>query len=116
MSEVTIYHNPRCSKSRGALALIEEAGVDVRVSEYLKSPPTRDELVGLVTALGVNVRDIMRSGEQAFKDLDLGRDGVSDKELLDAIVAHPILLERPIVVRDDKAVIGRPIENVAELL
>ncbi len=114
VGDTTIWHNPRCSKSRQAKALLEEMGVDAEVREYLKDPPTRDELEGLLAALGLDdPRAIVRTGEDAYKQLGLA-DATAD-ELLDAIVEHPILLQRPIVVRDGKAVIGRPPEDIAQL-
>lgn len=110
----TIWHNPRCSKSRQAKALLEELGADAEVREYLKEPPTRAELEELMAALGLDdPRAIMRTGEDAYKQLGLA-DATSD-ELLDAMVDNPILLERPIVVRSGRAVIGRPPEDVHQL-
>ena len=110
----TIWHNPRCSKSRQAKALLEDLGVDAEVREYLKEPPTRAELEGLLAALGLeDPRAIVRTGEDAYKQLGLA-DATAD-ELLDALVDNPILLERPIVVRNGSAVIGRPPEDVRRL-
>ncbi|HEX7132284.1 MAG TPA: arsenate reductase (glutaredoxin), partial [Iamia sp.] len=107
----TIWHNARCSKSRQAKALLEEMGVEADVREYLKEPPTRAELIALLAALGLDdPRAIVRTGEDAYKQLGLA-DATAD-ELIDAIVDNPILLERPIVVRNGSAVIGRPPEDV----
>jgi arsenate reductase len=112
--DTTIWHNPRCSKSRQAKALLEELGVDAEVREYLKQPPTRAELEALLAALGLDdPRAMIRSGEDAYKQLGLA-DATAD-ELLDAMVDNPILIERPIVVRDGRAVIGRPPEDVTQL-
>ncbi|MEQ8690089.1 MAG: arsenate reductase (glutaredoxin) [Pseudomonadales bacterium] len=114
MSELTIYHNPRCSKSRQTLALIEEHGVEATVIEYLKSPLDVATLKSLATRLGVSPREMMRTKEAAYRENKLAE--ADDEALLQAIVAHPILLERPIVVRGNKAIMGRPPENVLELI
>ena len=111
----TIYHNPSCSKSRQTLALLNERGIEPDVVEYLKTPLSTHALQTLARQLDINVIDMMRTKEQAFKELELGKAGVTDDQLLQAISQHPILLERPVVVCDDKAVIGRPPENVLEL-
>lgn len=115
MPDATIWHNARCSKSRQAKALLEDAGLDIEVREYLKEPPTRAELDALLDALGLkDPRAVMRTGEDAYAQLGLA-DANGD-ELLDAIVDNPILLERPIVVRNGRAVIGRPPERISTLL
>ncbi len=113
---ITLYHNPRCSKSRAALALLREHNVEPTIVEYLKTPPGEAALRALLTKLGLNVRDVIRKGEAPYKELGLGRDSVTDVELIAAITAHPILLERPIAVAGERAVIGRPPERVLELL
>ena len=115
MTHVTIYHNPRCSKSRAACALIAESGVDAEVIDYLTTPPTRAELRILLAKLGMRASEIVRRGEAVFKENYQGRE-LSDEQWLDALFAHPILIERPIVVRGEQAVIGRPPEKVLELL
>jgi arsenate reductase len=115
VSEPVLYHNPRCSKSRAALALLEVRGVGFRVVEYLKSPLDRSALDVLRQRLGAAPAEWIRRGESAFADAGLGPDS-SDDELLDAIAAHPILLERPIFESGDRAVVGRPPERVLELL
>ncbi len=115
MPDATIWHNARCSKSRQAKVLLEEAGLDIEVREYLKEPPTRAELDALLVALGFDdPRAVMRTGEDAYTQLGLA-DADGD-ELLDAIADNPILLERPIVVRHGRAVIGRPPERIRALL
>lgn len=115
MSDTVLWHNARCSKSRQAKALLEEEGVDLEVREYLKEPPTRAELEALVAALGLEeVRQVVRTGEDAYAQLGLAE--ADDDELLDAMVDNPILLERPILVRGDRAVVGRPPEDVRRLL
>ncbi|NUQ00896.1 MAG: arsenate reductase (glutaredoxin) [Armatimonadetes bacterium] len=113
---VTIYHNPRCSKSRAALALLEERGVRPEVRRYLEQPPTIEELSALLDLLGLEPLDVMRRSEAPFRQLDLGSGQHSREELLAALVAHPVLLERPIVVSGQRAVLGRPPEKVLELL
>ncbi len=115
MSELTIYHNPRCSKSRDALALLEENGVSPEVVLYLETPPDAARLRSLLTRLGGSAADLVRRNEQEYLSAGLG-DESSDAEIIAAIVKHPRLLQRPIVVRGDRAVIGRPPENVLDLL
>lgn len=116
MSEtIRVYHNARCSKSRGACQLLEERGAPLEVIEYLKSPPSRAELADLLKKLGLPAEAIVRKGEAIYKSDFQGRS-LSEDDWLDALVAHPILIERPIAVRGDRAVIGRPPENVLALL
>lgn len=116
MSEIVrVYHNARCSKSRSACRLLEEKGAALEIIEYLKTPPGRDELAGLLKKLGLPAEAIVRSGEDIFKSDYAGRT-LSEDEWLDALVAHPILIERPIVVCGERAVVGRPPEKVLELL
>ena len=115
MSTLTILHNPHCSKSRAALALLSERGVPLRVVEYLSAPLSRDELDALRTKLGIPAREWVRSGEAAFTEAGLSPASTED-QILDAMATHPILIERPIVVRGDRALIGRPPERVLELL
>ncbi|QOL25183.1 arsenate reductase (glutaredoxin) [Thalassotalea sp. LPB0316] len=111
---LTIYHNPRCSKSRQTLQLIEENNADVTVVEYLKTPLTRAQLTELQAQLGVSVIDMMRTKEAEFKEQNL--KGADDATLLEAMVNTPKLVERPIVSNGEKAVIGRPPENVLALI
>lgn len=113
---VRIYHNPRCSKSRATLALLEENGHAPVVVEYLKTPPTEDELRQVLAALGLGPRDVIRTGEAAYKDNKLSDEKLSDDQLIAAMVANPILIERPIVVSGGKAKIGRPPEGVLDIL
>ncbi len=110
----TIWHNPRCSKSRQTLALIEEAGVKPSIRRYLDDTPSRDELVAACAALGVDAAGLVRKKEALFKELGLSLDDAEG--LLDAMAAHPKLIERPVYFVGDKAVIGRPPENVNALL
>jgi arsenate reductase (glutaredoxin) len=115
MSELTIYHNPACSKSRETLALIKASGHEPRIVEYLKTPPSEAELAGIVRKLGIRPLELVRRTEQIFKDKYAGRN-LGDKEWIKAMIEHPILLQRPIVVRGEAAAIGRPPENVKPLL
>jgi len=112
---MVIYHNPRCSKSRQALQLCEEAGVEIEVVEYLETPPDEVALTGLLKKLGVTAHEVVRTKEEVYSQLELSADS-SEEEIIAAIIKYPVLLERPIVVKDDKAVIGRPPENVKALL
>lgn len=112
---VVIYHNPRCSKSRQTLALLEERGVESRIVRYLDTPPTPEELKAVIDKLGVSPRDVMRVNEAPYKDLNL-KDVTDAAVLIDAMVQNPILIERPIVVSGDKAAVGRPPEAVLEIL
>lgn len=114
--KVTIYHNPRCSKSRQTLELLRERGIEPTVIEYLKTPPDEHTLRTLLKQLRMAPRDLMRKGEQAYKDEGLDRAALSDDVLIRAMVQHPILIERPIVVVDGKAALGRPPENALGLL
>jgi arsenate reductase (glutaredoxin) len=110
-----IYHNPRCSKSRGALALLEEHGITPQVARYLDDPPTREELVALLARLDMKPSELVRRGEEICKTEYAGRD-MSEDDWLDAMLAHPVLIERPIVVAGERAVVARPPEKVLELL
>ena len=113
--QITIYHNPRCSKSRQALALLQENGVEPRVVEYLKLPPTQEELAGVIGKLDRPPHDAVRAKEDAYAASGLSVDSAA-VAVCKAIVAEPILLERPIVVKGSRAVIGRPPEDVLKLL
>jgi arsenate reductase len=113
---VTIYHNPRCSKSRAALALLQEQGVQPEVVEYLKHPPTKAELERLLQLLELEPRDLMRKQEAEYKALGLDAPELSREALIQALVDHPRLIERPIVVREGKAALGRPPEEVLRVL
>ncbi len=113
---VTIYHNPRCSKSRQTLALLEDKGVEPEVVLYLENPPSKATLKGLVKKLGFDsARDMMRVKEAPYVELDL-KNATAETALIDAMAENPILIERPIVVNGDKAAIGRPPESVLEIL
>jgi arsenate reductase len=115
MSEYTIYHNPRCSKSRATLALLQERGIEPSVVLYLETAPDAAEIRSLLSRLGLGAAQLVRRGEEVYKAQGLGPES-SEAELVDAMAACPKLIERPIVVRDDRAVLGRPPENVLELI
>ena len=114
--QITIYHNPKCGTSRNVLAAIREAGHDPQVIEYLKTPPTRETLEGLIARAGDGARGLLRAKEPLVKELGLDAAGVTDTQIIDAMVAHPILINRPIVVTPDAVKLCRPSETVAELL
>ncbi|KHL67804.1 arsenate reductase [Pseudomonas flexibilis] len=116
MSELTLYHNPRCSKSRGALELLEARGLAPTVVRYLETPPSAAEMRTLLGKLGLSARQLLRSGEEEYQTLGLADAGLSEDQLIEAMVAHPRLIERPILVVGDKAVVGRPPEKVLEIL
>ncbi len=113
---VTIYHNPRCSKSRATLALLEEQGMTPKIVDYLKEPPSAAELKRILKKLGLKPRDIIRKGESVYAELGLKDKDLKDDELLALMVENPILIERPIVVSGEKAAIGRPPESVLKIL
>lgn len=115
MSQVQIWHNPRCSKSRNALALLEEEGVDAEVVKYLDVPHSKEEIKSLLKMLNIEARALMRTKEEIYKELNLKAEE-DDEKLIQAMVENPRLIERPIVIKDGKATIGRPIENITELL
>lgn len=116
-SEIRIFHNPRCSKSRAALALLEERGIAADVVKYLETPPNLSTLQDIFRKLGLeSVRGMMRVKDDLYRELGLDNPSVDNDTLLAAIAAHPALLERPIVLLGDKAAIGRPTENIAALL
>jgi len=113
---VTIYHNPRCSKSRATLALLEERGLKPKIVDYLKTPPSAAELKTILKKLGLKAKDIVRKSEQRYAELGLKDRHLDDEALIALMVANPILIERPIVVAGGKAAIGRPPENVLTIL
>jgi len=115
MTLVTIYHNPRCSKSRQTLALLEKRDLELRIVPYLESPPSKSELADIVKMLGVAAADIVRMGEDGYKDSGLTA-GSSENDVLDAIVTAPKLMQRPIVICGNQARLGRPPESVLKIL
>lgn len=116
MSQLTLFHNPRCSKSRGALELLEARGLAPTIVRYLETPPSAAELQALLGKLDISARQLLRTGEEEYKALGLDDPQLSDAQLIEAMAAHPKLIERPILVAGDKAVIGRPPEKVLEIL
>lgn len=110
-----IFHNPRCSKSRSTLEILSDNNTDVDVVEYLKTPPDKEELKSILDMLGMGPRDLMRKHEAPYKENNLENNSLSDDELIDYMIKYPILIERPIVVSNGRAVIGRPPEKVKEL-
>ncbi len=116
MGEVTIYHNPRCSKSRQTLALLATRGVTPRVVHYLDAPPTAATLVRLLKLLAMRPRQLLRTQEAPYTELQLDDPARTDEELIAAMISHPVLIERPIVEANGRAVIGRPPENVLQII
>ncbi|MDX1385451.1 MAG: arsenate reductase (glutaredoxin) [Thermoanaerobaculia bacterium] len=114
--KIVLYHNPRCSKSRQARALLEDAGADLEIVGYLEAPPSVAELSGILDRLGVEPRDLLRTGEKEYRELGLADPALGREALLAAMVRHPRLIQRPIAVRGERAVVGRPPEAVLELL
>ena len=113
---VVIYHNPRCSKSRSVLKLLEEQDIAFDIVEYLKTPPSRQKLEEILGLLNIAPRELMRTGESAYKENKLDNPALSKDQLLDAMVEYPILIQRPIVVVNGQARIGRPPEKILEIL
>lgn len=116
MSDVIIYHNPRCSKSRQTLALLEEKGIDADVRKYLETAPSADELKDVLAKLGITARQLLRTKEAEYKENNLDDQSLSDDQVIATMVEFPRLIERPIVVKGDQARIGRPPESVLEIL
>ena len=116
MTDLTLYHNPRCSKSRGALELLEARGLTPTVVRYLETPLDAAQIQRLLTKLGIPARQLLRTGEDAYKTLNLADSNLSDAQLIATIAAHPKLMERPILEVGNQAVIGRPPETILELL
>lgn len=116
MTELTLYHNPRCSKSRSALELLEERGLNPTVVRYMETPPSAAELKQIIARLGISARELLRSGEDEYRDLNLADPALTDAQIIDAMATHPRLIERPILVAGDVAVVGRPPEKVLEIL
>lgn len=115
MQNIQIWHNPRCSKSRNAMTLLEEKGINADVVKYLESTPTKEQLTDVLKKLNMSAKKLLRTGEDVYKELNL-KDENDEEKLIDIMVENPILIERPIIIKDDKAVIARPIENLEELL
>ena len=113
---ITIYHNPRCSKSRQTLALLEEHNIQPEIVLYLETPPSTEKISELLSQLGITARDLLRKGEDAYKENNLKDPSLSEEELIQAMHDNPKLIERPIVIANGKAALGRPPEQVLEIL
>ena len=113
---VTIYHNPRCSKSRATLSLLQEKGISPVIVEYLETPPTSTELRAILERLGIEPRDLMRRQEEPYKILNLADKTLDRDTLIQAMIENPILIERPVVLNGGKCALGRPPENVLKIL
>ena len=116
MNKTRIYHNPRCSKSRETLLLLENQQQDIEIVEYLKTPPTAEELSDILQQLDMQPRQLLRTKETLYKELQLDNDNLSDQELIRAMCDNPKLIERPIVIKNNQAIIGRPPEAVLNIL
>lgn len=112
---ITVYHNPRCSKSREGLALVQSSGKDFFVREYLKTPLSEDELQKLIEKLGISPRDLVRANEEIWKK-EFKNKELSSEDIMSALIKYPKLIERPIIENEDKAVVGRPSSKISELL
>jgi len=116
MTAIQILHNPRCSKSRQTLALLEEKGIEPEIIKYLDTPPSAAELKSILQKLNISARDLLRKGEDEYKTLNLADLTLTEEQLIEAMVNHPKLIERPIVIKDGQAKIGRPPESVLDIL
>lgn len=116
MTAIQILHNPRCSKSRQTLALLEEKGIEPEIIKYLDTPPTALELKEILQKLRISARDLLRKGEDDYKALNLADTSLTEDQLIAAMISHPKLIERPIVIKDGQAKIGRPPESVLDIL
>lgn len=116
MTDLTLYHNPRCSKSRAALQLLEDRGMAPQIVRYLDTPPTAEQLSDVLCKLGMPARELLRTGEDDYKALNLNAPELSENQLIAAMVAHPKLIERPILIAGNRAIVGRPPERILEIL
>ena len=116
MGIVTIFHNPRCSKSRSSLAILKKQGLEPEIRLYLENPPSEEELTSILAMLDIPAKDLLRKGESDYKALNLDDPDISETEIIKAMTEYPKLIERPIVIKDGKAAIGRPPEIILELL
>ena len=115
MEDIEIWHNPKCSKSRAAMELLENKNINASVVKYLEQTPSKEQIKDVLKKLNIQAKELLRSGEDIYKELDL--ENINDEEkLIDIMVLNPILIERPIIIKGNKAVIARPIENLSELL
>ena len=116
MNDMTLYHNPRCSKSRETLKLLQANNVEPNIRLYLENPPNREELLAVLNKLNISPRQLLRNSEQAYKDNNLKDTSLTDEQLINAMLTEPKLIQRPIAIKGDKAVIGRPPEDVLQLV
>ncbi len=112
---IQIWHNPRCSKSRAGVKYLEEKGLEFEIVKYLDNPPSADEIADVLHKLGMNARELMRTKESIYRELGL-KNETDERRLIEAMAAHPKLIERPVVINGDKAVVGRPAEKIEEVL
>jgi arsenate reductase len=115
MQNIQIWHNPKCSKSRAAMELLENKNIDANVVKYLEQTPTKEQIKDVLKKLRISAKELLRTGEDVYKELNL-KDINDEETLIDFMVKNPILIERPIIIKGDKAVIARPIENLSELI
>jgi arsenate reductase len=114
--KVVIYHNPKCSKSRETLHILQDNNIEPEIVDYLEDPPSAQQLKNIIAMLGISARDLVRSTEPAHKEANLGDDSLSDDDIIEAICEYPVLLQRPIVICGNKAIIGRPPVRVLEII
>ena len=115
MQDIEIWHNPKCSKSRAAMELLENKGINANVVKYLEQTPTKEQLKDVLSKLKISAKELLRTGEDVYKELNL-KDINDEETLIEIMTKNPILIERPIIIKGDKAVIARPIENLEDLL
>jgi arsenate reductase len=115
MQNIQIWHNPKCSKSRNAMTLLEEKGINANIVKYLEISPSKEQLKDVLKKLNMKASELLRTGEDIYKELNL-KNVIDEEQLIEIMVEHPILIERPIIIKGDKAVIARPIEKLEELL
>ena len=115
MQNIQIWHNPKCSKSRAAMELLENKNIDANVVKYLEQTPTKEQLKDVLSKLKISAKELLRTGEDVYKELNL-KDINDEETLIEIMIKNPILIERPIIIKGDKAVIARPIENLEDLL
>ncbi len=115
MQEIQIWHNPKCSKSRAAMELLENKNIDASVVKYLEQAPTKEQLKDVLSKLKISAKELLRTGEDVYKELNL-KDENDEEKIIEAMIQNPILIERPIIIKGESAVIARPIENLEELL
>lgn len=115
MQDIEIWHNPKCSKSRAAMELLENKGIDANVVKYLEQTPTKEQIEDVLKKLKISAKELLRTGEDVYKELNL-KDINDEETIVDFMVKNPILIERPIIIKGDNAVIARPIENLSELI